>query len=55
MVAPCVTQVASLHNLVTVVDAGSIFEQLHTMDSLVDRGWHEVEGDQRSVSHPHFP
>ena len=36
--------VASLHNLVTVVDAASIFEQLNTMDTLVDRGWHEVEG-----------
>ena len=31
--------VASLHNLVTVVDAASVFEQLGTMDTLVDRGW----------------
>ena len=43
--------VASLHNFVTVVDAASIFEQLNTMDTLVDRGWHEVEGDRRTVSH----
>ena len=43
--------VASLHNLVTVVDAASIFEQLGTMDTLVDRGWHEVEGDKRTISH----
>ena len=43
--------VASLSNLVTVVDAASIFEQLATMDTLVDRGWHEVEGDQRTVAH----
>ena len=43
--------VASLHNLVTVVDAASIFEQLSTMDTLVDRGWHEVEGDKRTVAH----
>merc|ERR1712070_499467 len=41
--------VASLYNLVTVVDAASVFEQLGTMDTLVDRGWHEVEGDQRTV------
>ena len=43
--------VASLHNLVTVVDAASIFEQLSTMDTLVDRGWHELEGDKRTVAH----
>ena len=43
--------VAKLHNLVTVVDAASAFEQLDSMDTLVDRGWHELEGDQRTVSH----
>ena len=43
--------VASLHNLVTVVDAASVFEQLTTMDTLVDRGWQEVEGEQRTVAH----
>ena len=35
----------------TVVDAASIFEQLDSMDTLVDRGWHEVEGDERTVAH----
>ena len=43
--------VARLHNLVTVVDAASIFEQLGTMDTLVDRGWHDVAGDKRTVAH----
>jgi hypothetical protein len=43
--------VASLHNLVTVVDAASVFEQLGTMDTLVDRGWHDVAGDKRTVAH----
>ena len=43
--------VASLSNLVTVIDAASIFEQLSTMDTLADRGWHEVEGDKRTVAH----
>ena len=43
--------VASLHNLVTVVDAASVFEQLTTVDTLADRGWHDVEGDQRTVAH----
>ena len=43
--------VASLHNLVTVVDAASVFEQLGTMDSLADRGWNDVKGDQRTVAH----
>ena len=43
--------VAGLHNLVTVVDAASIFEQLSTVDTLIDRNWHEVAGDQRTVAH----
>ena len=43
--------VANLHNLVTVVDAASIFEQLNTIDTLVDRGWHELDGDERTVAH----
>mmetsp|Transcript_25469 Transcript_25469/g.81475 ORF Transcript_25469/g.81475 Transcript_25469/m.81475 type:complete len:584 (-) Transcript_25469:207-1958(-) len=43
--------VARLHNLVTVVDAASIFDQLGTMDTLVDRGWEDVPGDKRTVSH----
>ena len=42
---------ASLHNLVTVVDAASVFEQLGTVDTLADRGWQEVEGDERTVAH----
>ena len=43
--------VAHLANLVTVVDAASIFEQLTSMDTLVDRGWHDDEGDERTVAH----
>jgi G3E family GTPase len=42
--------VASLHNLVTVVDAASMFEQLGSMDSLADRGWQAGHGDERVVS-----
>ena len=37
--------VASLANLVTVVDAASVFEQLSTMETLVDRGWEAAKGD----------
>ena len=48
--AVSLNDVASLHNLVTVVDGASIFEQLNSMDTLVDRGW-QVEGDQRTVAH----
>ena len=33
------SDVACLHNLVTVVDAASIFEQLSALDTLADRGW----------------
>jgi len=45
------TDVASLHNLVTLVDAASVFEQLSTMETLVDRGWEAAKGDERTVSH----
>ena len=44
------SDVASLHNLVTVVDAASIFEQLNTMDMLADRGWQADTGDERTVA-----
>ena len=43
--------VATLANLVTVVDAASIFEQLSSVDTLVDRGWHEDKDDKRTVAH----
>jgi molybdopterin-guanine dinucleotide biosynthesis protein len=42
--------VASLHNLVTVVDAPSVFEQLSTIDTLCDRGWQAVASDTRTVA-----
>ena len=44
------SDVASLHNLVTVVDAASIFEQLSTVDTLVDRGWQAAKDDERTVA-----
>ena len=43
--------VAALHNLVTVVDAASVFEQLGSMETLVDRGWQAADDDQRTVAH----
>ena len=43
--------VASLANLVSVVDAASIFEQLQSMDTLVDRGWQDEDSDKRTVAH----
>ena len=45
------SDVASLSNLVTVVDAASIFEQLATVDKLVDRGWQAADDDDRTVAH----
>ena len=44
------SNVASLHNLVTVVDAASLFEQLSTVDALADRGWQATDGDARTVA-----
>jgi G3E family GTPase len=43
--------VASLHNLVTVVDAAAVFEQLASVDTLADRGWQAGAGDARGVAH----
>jgi G3E family GTPase len=43
--------VAKLHNLVTVVDAAAILDQLATMDTLIDRGWQAQADDDRTVSH----
>ena len=43
------SDIAALQNMVTVVDAGSIFEQLNTLDALADRGWQASEGDRRTV------
>ena len=44
-------EVARLYNLVTVVDAASIFEELNSIDKLATRGWEAGEGDARTVSH----
>ena len=44
------SDVAALHNLVTVVDAPSLFEQLGTVDALADRGWQASEADRRTVA-----
>ena len=44
------SDVATLHNLVTVIDAASLFEQLSTVDSLVDRGWQAGADDERTVA-----
>ena len=43
--------VASLHNLVTVVDAAAIFEELGSVDTLAERGWQAGDGDERCVAH----
>lgn len=42
--------VAKLHNLVTVVDAASVFEQLGSMETLVDRGWQATQDDERTIA-----
>ena len=43
------SDIARLQNMVTVVDAASIFEQLGTLDRLADRGWQADESDRRTV------
>eukprot|EP00966_Prymnesium_polylepis_P105829 2450511-Prymnesium_polylepis.1 len=40
------SDIASLRNMVTVVDAASIFQQLNTLDLLADRGWQASEADR---------
>jgi len=44
------SDVVSLHALVTVVDAAALFEHLTSIDTLVDRNWQASDGDQRTVS-----
>ena len=58
MYLPCISQatgaslsdVASLHNLVTVVDAAALFEQLAAVDRLADRGWQASAADRRTAT-----
>ena len=43
--------VASLSNLVTVVDAAALFDQLGSVDKLIDRGWQTAGvDDSRTVA-----
>ena len=44
------SDVASLWNIVTVVDAAALFQQLESLDKLVDRCWEAGKGDQRTVA-----
>ena len=45
------SDIARLHNMVTLVDAAAVFAQLHTLDKLADRGWQAGAGDERGVAH----
>ncbi|MCH8568197.1 MAG: GTP-binding protein [Balneolales bacterium] len=45
------SDISRLDTLVTVVDASSFSENLNTVASLIDRGWHESEEDNRSIAH----
>ena len=44
------SDVAKLHNLVTVIDTASLFDQLNSLEKLVDRGWQATAGDRRTVA-----
>jgi len=44
------SDVASLHNLVTVVDASSLCEQIGTVDTLADRGWQAIESRRIQIT-----
>lgn len=45
------SEISRLDTLVTVVDASSFHKNLESMDTLIDRGWHETEEDERSIVH----
>jgi len=45
------SEISRLDTLVTVVDASSFYENLESLDTLIDRGWHESGEDQRSIVH----
>lgn len=45
------SEISRLDTLVTVVDASSFYENLESLDTLIDRDWHETEDDQRNIVH----
>ncbi len=45
------SEISRLDTLVTVVDAASFHQNLNSIDTLVDRGWNDIEDDQRSIVH----
>ena len=45
------SDVAELDTLVTVVDGASFLQELQTLDSLRNRGWHTAAEDERTIAH----
>jgi len=45
------SDLAQLDTLVTVVDASTFMQELHTLESLYSRGWHATAEDDRTIAH----
>lgn len=45
------SEISRLDTLVTVVDGSSFYENLESLDTLIDRGWSETEEDERNIVH----
>lgn len=45
------SEISRLDTLVTVVDASTFYQNLQSLDSLIDRGWNDTDDDQRSIVH----
>lgn len=45
------SDISRLDTLVAVVDASSFYQNLRSLDTLIDRGWHETPEDERSIVH----
>lgn len=45
------SEISKLDTLVTVVDASNFYSNLESLETLIDRGWHETEEDERNIVH----
>lgn len=45
------SEISRLDTLVTVVDASSFYKNIESLDTLIDRNWHETAEDKRSIVH----
>lgn len=45
------SEVSRLDTMVTVVDASTFYDNLESLETLIDRGWNDTPEDERNISH----